>query len=125
MPTTTTIYLSKGATNITISAPEYPNEPKVDLDQFRARAMGGAVWTVTRATGSLYYPIYHWRTLPDAEHTLLRGFIYTTCSGSENTFDLIDWNTTAWTAQYLGGLEGVRQDQYDCWEVHLQLKLTA
>ena len=87
--------------------------------------MGGAVWTVTRATGSLYYPIYHWRTLPDAEHTLLRGFIYTTCSGSENTFDLIDWNTTAWTAQYLGGLEGVRQDQYDCWEVHLQLKLTA
>lgn len=120
-----TMTLTYGATSVTVPTPEYPERPGVDIDQYRAAAMGGAVWTVTRSAGTLYYPVFRWETLNDADFNTLSGFILTTCAGSEHDFTLVDWDSTTWTATYLGGLPEAEQDDYNCWRLSLALKLVA
>jgi len=122
---TETFTVAYGMTTVTLPTPEYPEKPGADLDQYRAAAMGGAVWTVTRSSGAIYYPELSWQTMEDAYFQALKTFILTTVSGSEHDFTLTDWDGTVWTATYLGGIEEAEQADYDCWRVSLRLHLVA
>lgn len=121
----TTITLTFGSTTITIDTPDYPEDLRRHLDQWRSQAIGGRIWSVTRSTDVRREPIFHWNRLPELQFDNLFSFITSTVEGSTNDFDLTDWDGTTWTATYLGGLENAKMVEYDGYAVDLTLKLTS
>ncbi len=117
------VTLTYSAVSITIETPDYPERPGRSLDQFRSQALGGRVWTITRRIGQINRPTLSWGTLPEADYILLRDFILDTVRGSSNEFTFVDWNSTSWTATYLGGIETAQKVDYDCWRVAIELQL--
>ena len=121
----TTITLASGATTITLDTPDFPEEWSPDLDQWRSQALGGAIWSITRSTAVVKTPVLHWALMTAAQHTSLETFINTTVVGSTTVFTFTDWDSTAWNAQYLGGIKEAKSNDYDQWVVDLQLRVST
>ena len=117
----TSISLVNGAVTCTLPLPEQPEDWRADLDQTRARAMGGRVMVLTRSAVTRKAPVLHWTMLTTTEKESVEAFIWTTCLGSEETFVLTDWNSVTHTCRYLGGLERVASSAPDVWAVDLAL----
>ncbi|MBM3280829.1 MAG: hypothetical protein FJY95_22535 [Candidatus Handelsmanbacteria bacterium] len=116
-----TITLTKGMTSLVLPSPEHPEEWGTDLDQTRYRAMGGRVMTLTRSAVSRSAPVLHWSQLSADEKDDLVDFIFSTCTGSADSFTLLDWNGDAHTVRYFGGLERAAFTELDAWRVDLAL----
>tara|TARA_Y100000310_G_scaffold255696_1_gene263226 strand:- start:3209 stop:3589 length:381 start_codon:yes stop_codon:yes gene_type:complete len=120
-----TITLVYSATTVNVIAPDHPEAWREDLQQVRARAMGGRVISVTRSASTLKQPVLTWTNMPDADHTTLTTFIFTTVSGSANQFTFTESYSTGspvtYNVKYIGGLESAKSTAYDSWNVTLNL----
>lgn len=120
-----TISCTYGATSITIATPDYPEHWGAELDQYRSQALGGRIWTVARSTTVRLTPVLSWSRMTEAQYDALYSFIMTTVNGSKNEWTLVDWDSTSWTATYLGGIEAAEMADYDQYAVTMRLRLTS
>jgi len=118
---TTIIFDDGSAPAVNFPAPDHPEEWREDLQQVRARAMGGRVVSVTRSASTLKNPILHWTSMDETDYNAMVTFIFTTVEGSTTQFTFTDWESTAHTVKYMGGLEKARSVGFDQWTVDLQL----
>jgi len=121
----TTITFTYGINSVVLDTPDYPENWSPDLDQWTSQSIGGAIWTNTRSTSIILTPVLHWALMPDAQHTNLYAFIFTTVVGSANAFTFTDWDSTVWDAQYLGGMKEAEQSDYDAWKIDLKLRVST
>tara|TARA_R100000234_G_C4953152_1_gene158307 strand:+ start:409 stop:789 length:381 start_codon:yes stop_codon:yes gene_type:complete len=120
-----TIAMAYSSTTINITAPDHPETWREDLQQVRARAMGGRVVSVTRSASTLKQPVLTWTNMSDADQYTLSNFIFSTVSGSANQFTYTESYSTGsnvtYNVKYLGGLENAKSTAYDSWNVTLNL----
>ena len=118
----TTISFDDGSNPVvTVAAPDHPEEWREDLQQVRARAMGGRVVSVTRSSSTLKNPVLHWTNMDEADYNSLVTFFYSTVEGSATSVTFTDWESNPHTVKYMGGLERARSVGYDQWALDLQL----
>jgi len=116
-----TISFTKGGTTVTFTTGrKYPEAPNEDLRQTRMFAMGGSPVVVTHDSTTLQRPLIV-LVITDSKFTELRNFIYTTCSGSEESFTFTDHDSSTLTVRYIGGIKPARRLKHDRWRVELQL----
>ena len=116
-----TITFTFGITTITVDTPDFPEEWHKVLDQAVQQAMGGRITALTRSSGVIQRPVFHWKQLPESQLNALQTFFTVTVSGAASNVTLVDWDGNSLTVRYLGGLENAVQDQLDNWRLDLRL----
>ncbi len=105
------IFFTRGATNITLNDPTWPEGSPPRPNQTVGYSVGGAIKVARRGNDETLIRLNFVR-IPNAQKDTLQTFLQSTVTWSSYTFSYQDWNQTTWTSvRYLDGFPGWRRQR--------------